>query len=102
MAPEVMSRKDHSFTADYFAVGVIAYEFMLGRRPYIGRDRKEIREHMLSKQVQIRIDELPFKWSPNVLDFINRVLIITCSSFSEIHRQDLELMELRKSWSILG
>jgi serine/threonine protein kinase len=56
MAPEVMSRKDHSFTADYFAVGVIAYEFMLGRRPYVGRDRKEIREHMLSKQVQIRID----------------------------------------------
>jgi serine/threonine protein kinase len=81
MAPEVMSRKDHSFAADYFAVGVIAYEFMLGRRPYVGRDRKEIREHMLSKQVQIRIDELPFKWSPNVIDFVNRVLLITCSFF---------------------
>lgn len=81
MAPEVMSRKDHSFAADYFAVGVIAYEFMLGRRPYVGRDRKEIREHMLSKQVQIRIDELPFKWSPNVIDFVNRVLPITCSFF---------------------
>ena len=73
MAPEVMSRKDHSFTADYFAVGVIAYEFMLGRRPYVGKDRKEIRENMLSKQVQLRIDELPYKWSPNVLDFVNRV-----------------------------
>jgi hypothetical protein len=35
-----MCRKDHSYTADYFAVGVIAYEFMLGRRPYQGKDRK--------------------------------------------------------------
>jgi hypothetical protein len=97
-----MSRKDHSFTADYFAVGVIGYEFMLGRRPYVGRDRKEIREHMLSKQVQIRIDELPFKWSPNVLDFVNRVLPITCSCFLETHRQGLELTALMRSCSIRG
>jgi serine/threonine protein kinase len=25
MAPEVMCRKNHSYTADYFAVGVMAY-----------------------------------------------------------------------------
>lgn len=40
MAPEVMNRKQHSFGVDYFAVGVIAYEFMLGKRPYLGKDRK--------------------------------------------------------------
>jgi serum/glucocorticoid-regulated kinase 2 len=34
MAPEVICRNNHSFVADYFAVGVIAYEFMTGRRPY--------------------------------------------------------------------
>lgn len=31
MAPEVMCRMNHSFTADYYALGVIAYEFMLSR-----------------------------------------------------------------------
>lgn len=31
MAPEVMCRQNHGFAVDYFAVGVIAYEFMLGR-----------------------------------------------------------------------
>ena len=31
MAPEVMCRQNHSFAVDYFALGVIAYEFMLGR-----------------------------------------------------------------------
>ena len=56
MAPEVMCRKDHSFTVDYFAVGVIAYEFMLGKRPYLGRDRREIKENMLAKQAAARID----------------------------------------------
>lgn len=39
MAPEVMCRMDHSVVSDYFAVGVIAYELMLGRRPYNGRSR---------------------------------------------------------------
>lgn len=40
MSPEVICRKNHSFAADYFAVGVMGYEFMLGRRPYNGRNRK--------------------------------------------------------------
>lgn len=53
MAPEVMCRQDHSFPVDYYAVGIIAYELMLGRRPYNGRNRREIRDQILSKQVQI-------------------------------------------------
>lgn len=81
MAPEVMNRKEHSFGVDFFALGVIAYEFMLGRRPYLGKDRREIKENMLSKQAQVRIDELPFKWSPHALDFINRVLPSLLSCF---------------------
>lgn len=34
MAPEVMCRQNHGFGVDYYAVGVIAYECMMGRRPY--------------------------------------------------------------------
>ncbi len=51
MAPEVMCRQNHGVAVDYFAMGVIAYECMFGKRPYIGKDRKEIRDHILSKQV---------------------------------------------------
>lgn len=39
MAPEVMCRMDHSFPVDYYAVGVIAFELLLGKRPYNGRNR---------------------------------------------------------------
>jgi hypothetical protein len=34
---------------DYFALGVIAYEFTLGKRPYNARSRKEIRDMILAK-----------------------------------------------------
>ena len=36
-----MCRQDHSFPVDFYAVGVIAYEFMMGRRPYYGRNRDD-------------------------------------------------------------
>jgi serine/threonine protein kinase len=31
MAPEVINRQNHSFTVDFFALGVIAHECMLGK-----------------------------------------------------------------------
>ena len=48
MAPEVLSRVNHRFEADYFAIGVIGYECMNGRRPYVGATRREIREQILN------------------------------------------------------
>lgn len=51
MAPEVMFKQNHGVAADYFAVGVIAYECMMGKRPYLGKSRKEIRDSILAKQV---------------------------------------------------
>ena len=44
MAPEVLAKKNHGVESDYFAVGVIAYELMLGKRPYNGNSRGEIKD----------------------------------------------------------
>ena len=74
MAPEVMCRQNHGVAVDYFAVGVMAYEFMLGRRPYLGRNRKEIRDAILAKQVVVRRQEIPEGWSLEAADFANRLL----------------------------
>ena len=51
MAPEVMYGQNHSYAADYFAVGVICYELITGTLPYQGTDRKSVKDLMLSKQV---------------------------------------------------
>ncbi len=74
MAPEVMCRQNHTCAVDYFAMGVIAYEFMLGRRPYNGKSRKEIRDQIFTKQVFIKKHELPENWSYEAADFINKLL----------------------------
>ena len=74
MAPEVMRSRNHSFTVDFFALGIIGYEFMLGRRPYNGRSRREIKEQMLSKNVEITFSEIPNGWSEDAADFFNKLL----------------------------
>ena len=38
-------KKNHTFTTDFFAIGVIGYEFMKGKRPFVG-NRAEIKEKM--------------------------------------------------------
>ena len=40
MAPEVLCRQDHSYSVDYFAIGIITHELMLRKRPLKGRSRK--------------------------------------------------------------
>ena len=74
MAPEVMKGQNHSYAVDFFALGIIGYEFMLGRRPYNGRSRREIKEQMLSKHVQISLSEIPNGWSEEAADFFNKLL----------------------------
>ena len=74
MAPEVILVLNHSFTSDFFALGVIGYEFMLGYRPYLGRSRKEIKELIINKQAKLREEDIPEEWSLNSMDFINKLL----------------------------
>ena len=74
MAPEVMKSRNHSFPVDFFAIGIIGYEFMTGSRPYCGKNRKEIKEQMLSKPAIINEENLAQGWSQESADFINKLL----------------------------
>ena len=51
MAPEVMTRQNHGIAVDYFGLGVMIYECIIGKRPYNGKNRAEIKEQILAKQV---------------------------------------------------
>ena len=88
-----MCRQNHTTSVDYFAVGIMAYECIFGRvsklaisvtiklnnlhfhlqRPYVGKSRKEIRDHILSKQIQIKRQDIPKGWSVEAADFVNKV-----------------------------
>ena len=87
MSPEVINSKNHSFPADYFALGVIGYEFMKGERPYKGKNRKEIKDQINERQAEITMKEIiknnyesiesineGDNWSKESISFINHLL----------------------------
>ena len=47
---------------------------MMGKRPYLGRSRKEIRDQILAKQVKITMEDIPKGWSVEAADFTNRLI----------------------------
>jgi predicted RNA-binding protein len=74
MAPEVLFAKNHGFSVDYFALGVIGYELIFGKRPYTNIQRKALQQEILSKETQIKECELPKGFSLNCMNFINRMI----------------------------
>lgn len=75
IAPEVLYHQNHGPTADFFALGVICYEMLLGSRPYPSRSRKELREQMAARQIYIKSKELTYsKMSDEGIDFINQLI----------------------------
>ena len=79
MSPEVLFNKDHTYCVDYFSLGVILYELLMGKRPYHGHNKKDLRKDIVSRQARIKEDNIPdgFVKSDTFLDcanFINSLL----------------------------
>lgn len=74
MSPEVICRQNHGVASDFYSLGVIIYEIMLGKRPVTGKDRSEVRERILETQIQVKKNEIPEGWSLECADFINRLI----------------------------
>ena len=91
MAPEVLCGLNHTFSVDFFALGVIIFEFMNGYRPYLGRNRKEIKDAVLARQIHVNRKQL-FEngWSFESGDLINKLLYrkphkrLGCNGIKEI------------------
>ncbi len=58
MAPEVMFHHNHRYEVDYYAIGVIVYEIMMGSRPYVGKSRDEIKQKIKKRQVIIKKNDI--------------------------------------------
>ena len=75
MAPETIFKEKHSYVSDFFSLGVVCYEMMMKKRPYIGKNRQEIIEKMSKEQIQIKKNEIPKGYTSEFVDFINKLLI---------------------------
>jgi serine/threonine-protein kinase RIM15 len=75
MAPEVIKGLDHNFTVDFWALGVIAYEFITGALPFNDDSPDLVFKKILKKEMTwppIGTEEN--EMSPEAFDFINRLL----------------------------
>ena len=52
-----MLNRAHNLNVDYFALGVIGFECMTGKRPYKGKDKNKIRDKMLEGQVNVKVEK---------------------------------------------
>ena len=74
VAPEVILQQDYNYSSDFFALGVIGYEFMQGNRPFYAGNKKQIKDLILIYQPKIKTNQMKKGWSENSRDFINKLL----------------------------
>ena len=74
VAPEVIMHQEYSYCSDFFALGVIGYEFMQGSRPYYIGNKKQIKDLIIVYQPKIKANQLKKGWSEKSRDFINKLL----------------------------
>jgi len=51
MAPEVVNRRGHDFSADWWSFGVLMFEMLTGRLPFQGEDRKQTMNQILKAKL---------------------------------------------------
>ena len=74
ISPEVLMSKPQNFYSDFFSVGVICYELLYNKKPFIGKNKKEVAEKILSKDIRLTKKDIPEKYSLMIGDFINKLL----------------------------
>ena len=75
ISPEALFRKPHGLVSDFFSLGVVLFESLLGYRAFKGSNRKEIMKEILESGVSIKNDRIPQEVSPECIEFINSLLM---------------------------
>ena len=74
ISPEVLLNKPQNFASDFFSVGVICYELLYNKKPFKGKNKKEMAEKILYKNIRLTKKDIPKNYSLNFGDFINKLL----------------------------
>ena len=79
LSPERILKESQSFCCDYFPVGIILYELVFLKRPFNGRNKQEISDNILHKNINLKKKNLPNLFinsssANELVDFINKLL----------------------------
>ncbi|CAD8059600.1 unnamed protein product [Paramecium primaurelia] len=70
LAPEVLMKRGHSRTVDWYLVGVLLYEMIVGMPPYYNQDRE-----MLFENIKKGVLRIPKNMSEEAKDLIRSLLV---------------------------
>lgn len=73
VAPEIILNETHTVSADYWSLGVILYECLVGEPPFHGQNEQETFDNIISGRYQIDED---LELSKKAIDLINKLLTI--------------------------
>ena len=74
ISPELIKGEPQNFCSDFFALGIITYELIFGKRPFRGKNKDEIAENILNKNINLNENNMKEKFSIDAADFVNRLL----------------------------
>lgn len=66
LAPEIVSHHRYSYEADWYQLGVVAYELAFGKTPFDGENRLKIMNKIISNKINFPNDA-----DPSLVDLIN-------------------------------
>ncbi|XVF37387.1 hypothetical protein REPUB_Repub20aG0003700 [Reevesia pubescens] len=53
MAPEIITGKGHNKAADWWSVGILLYEMLTGKPPFIGGNREKIQQKIVKERIKL-------------------------------------------------
>ena len=71
LAPEIVLNKGHGFAADWWCVGILAFECLTGTTPFVSNDPMEAYRKIVKGRVP-----WPAQLTTNARDFIDRLLCV--------------------------
>jgi len=74
MSPEIICCQPQDLNSDYYSLGVTLHELVFGKIPYRGANKKEIKEQIIKKEINLKIEDMPKGYSIECMDLINRLL----------------------------
>ena len=78
IAPETLFRNKQKFISDFYSIGIICYEIIKGKRPYISRKYNLMKSELIFKKAFIDINNVENEnnfYSEECIRFINGLLI---------------------------
>ena len=90
MAPESINQKFQDLSIDFYSLGIILYECIMGKRPYEGSNRHEVKKVLNMTEIKIEKDD---RISDLCESFINGLLERNPAERLGSHSDALELKE---------